>query len=30
VEILGGIHTLVPRHHLLFNYDWDSPPVAMC
>jgi len=28
VEILGGIHTLVPRHHLLFNYDWDSPVSA--
>src|SRR6185312_14605807 len=30
VEILGGIHTLVPRHHLLFNYDWDSPLAIYC
>jgi pyruvate dehydrogenase (quinone)/pyruvate oxidase len=25
VEILGGFTLLVPRHHLFFNYDWDSP-----
>ena len=25
VSMLGGMSTLVPRHHLSFNQDWDSP-----
>ncbi len=25
MEILGGIHILVPRHHLYFNKIWDLP-----